>query len=757
LAGLGQARPDGERDELGDAMTADSGETRPQGKPALSNTVSGTMRGSFVQAGAVHGDVYLHSAAEWQVPTPRQNPLPPRVFVDRELNRRELLEVVDGMGTQTGPALVVLHGPAGIGKQALAASVLAVREADFPHGQFHMRARHRHSGEVVAAETMLAHLLSALGVPPQRMPPRRYREQLWRSLTAGRRIALLLEDCCYAEQVSHLLPASPHALVIVTSTIPLPHLTEHGAVHLPVERLSTTSTTELLSALIGQTRAGGETDQVARLAALCGGWPLAVRLLAARITATPHRSLARTASELSQAHRQLAAFDTSGRGEELSLRSALDFTYAELPEEAARAYRLLGLAPGEHISAPLTAALIGRCEETAEEALGVLTDAQLLIRQAGVPGGDARYRFHRYVREHAAAETGPEHPDTKSGPWPTPDHVRALRRVLRWYRQAVSVAAAVLHPTATLPAKETEDQDLALNLPTELADQPSYATCLAWSEQYLADVLSAVRIALERGWSQLEVDLAVALQPLLLIAKHDTEQIQLLTSVVVAANDLGDGHLEFSLRKRLVRALLARGDYALARRHADILDDLADQHANLREQASARKVHGQLALTAGDSIGAVDALTAALNLLRQTGTPRSQALCLTALADAHLAAKGHNTTDIASAAAAAVEADTILTGLSTPDDYNFARNCITLGRIHIRTGKHADAEIRLRQALRTIREREAHYEHARAMRALAELADARGEEATTLRQQAQQLLRRVGRATEDDIGGAAHQ
>src|SRR3954464_4363668 len=73
-------------------------------------------------------------------------------------------------------------------------------------------------GEAVAPEAAIGEFLDALQVPPHRIPDGAAAQAgLYRSLLAGRRMLVLLDNARDADQVAPLLPGAPGCLAVVTS------------------------------------------------------------------------------------------------------------------------------------------------------------------------------------------------------------------------------------------------------------------------------------------------------------------------------------------------------------------------------------------------------------------------------------------------------------------------------------------------------------------------------------------------------------
>ncbi|MFE6505171.1 regulator, partial [Kitasatospora sp. NPDC057738] len=98
------------------------------------NSLAGatTVAGPVVQAGTIHGGLHLHGASA--LPTPRQLPPCPRRLIGREADLAALdLSLAPDAGA--ADVTLVVTGPAGVGKTALAAQWLRGPAGHFPAGQ----------------------------------------------------------------------------------------------------------------------------------------------------------------------------------------------------------------------------------------------------------------------------------------------------------------------------------------------------------------------------------------------------------------------------------------------------------------------------------------------------------------------------------------------------------------------------------------------------------------------------------------------
>ncbi|NEA47188.1 ATP-binding protein, partial [Streptomyces sp. SID10815] len=112
----------------------------------------------------------------------------------------------------------LVTGPAGVGKTAFALHWAYQRRADFPDGRLFADLRGFSDTPAPDAGTVLREFLLALGVPAPRVPETAAaRGALFRSLTEGRRLLVVLDNARSSEQVRPLLPGGDHCATLVTS------------------------------------------------------------------------------------------------------------------------------------------------------------------------------------------------------------------------------------------------------------------------------------------------------------------------------------------------------------------------------------------------------------------------------------------------------------------------------------------------------------------------------------------------------------
>ena len=202
-------------------------------------------------------------------------------------------------------------------------------------------------------------LLDGLEVPAERIPvDLDAQAALYRSLLAGRRMLVVLDNASGAAQVRLLLPGAPGCLVLVTSRNQLAGLAAADGAHLlTLDLLTGAEAYELLGRRLGSARVTDEPDAVAELVRLCARLPLALNIAAARAATRPALPLAALAAELRDERIRLDALDAGDAAADI--RTVFSWSCQQLSEQAARIFRLLGVHPGPDITAPAAASLAG--------------------------------------------------------------------------------------------------------------------------------------------------------------------------------------------------------------------------------------------------------------------------------------------------------------------------------------------------------------------------------------------------------------
>jgi DNA-binding SARP family transcriptional activator len=162
-------------------------------------------------------------------------PAVPGRLVGRTAELAELTGLLDQAAAQT-VVISVIAGPAGAGKTALARHWARQVRDRFPDGQLYLNLRGHGPGPAVAPADALAEFLAALGGrAPAELEERAAR---YRSLLAGRRMLVVLDDAASAEHVRPLLPGAAGCAALVTSRDPLIGLVARdGARRLDLEPL----------------------------------------------------------------------------------------------------------------------------------------------------------------------------------------------------------------------------------------------------------------------------------------------------------------------------------------------------------------------------------------------------------------------------------------------------------------------------------------------------------------------------------------
>lgn len=477
----------------------------------------------------------------------RQLPAGVQHFTGRAAELAALQATLDYLGRpdQRSVVIAAISGTAGVGKTALAVNWAHQVTDRFPDGQLYVNLHGYDSERPVAAGEALAGFLRALGMAGPDVPAEAAeRAAAYRSLLAGRRMLVLLDNAGSVDQVRLLLPGTASAMVVVTSRDALSGLVARdGAWRLDLGLMLAEEAAELLRRLIGS-RAAADPGATAALARQCCQLPLALRVaaeLAAGHAAVP---LADLVTELADRRRRLDLLDAGGDAD-TAVRAVFSWSYQDLSSQAARAFRLSGLHPGADLDPYAAAALFAAEVRQAGDLLETLTRAHLILREQ--PG---RYQMHDLLRAYAA-----ELASVQDG---AEQQQAALTRLLDHYLHTAAAAMDVLRPSERhrrprIPAAGTPGPPMA-----------DASAARAWLDAQRPNLVAAAAHASSHGWPDHAIRLAATLHRYLDTGGHYPEAVAIHGYARSAAHGLDDPGAEASALASLGVIDSRRGRYQQA-------------------------------------------------------------------------------------------------------------------------------------------------------------------------------------------------
>lgn len=620
---------------------------------------------SLIRAEATSSDPVRAAAVSPAMPTaqlviPRQLPAGPAHFTGRAAELTELTELLNyqaaGTAQGTTHVIAVIGGTPGIGKTALAVH-WAHRAADhFTDGQLYVNLRgFDPAGPPMPPATAIRGFLDALGVPPQRIPAAEDDQvRLYRSLLAGRRMLIVLDNARDEQQVRSLIPGSPGCRVAVTSRNNLPGLVAaHGARQLTLDVLTEDESRQLLVRRLQSEGLAADPGVLSEVIERCARLPLALAIAAARATTGRRLSLGELVDELRHSPSQLDALDLADPA--MTVRGVFDWSFRALTPDAARLFRMIAVNPGPDLSVDAAASLIQLRPSKAQLLLRELTRACLLTEP--VPG---RFTCHDLLRAYAAERCATEESEV--------DRRAARQRLLDHYLHSAMAAALWLEPnrrpidvgqpaagavSTTFAADadalswfDAERAVLLAVLTTEDRDFDGYRWKLSWTmfgyfshRGRWAEWYAAQRIvvaATERSGDRLGLGVAMRLlgQAAMSLG-NKAEAREHLERAITVFDGAGDPLLLAATYHDCAHVCDALGS------HADGLDHL--QHAlevfrSIGEQvgvASALNAIGWTSLMLGRPEQALASCMEALELHREKGCSYGEALVLDSIGWAH--------------------------------------------------------------------------------------------------------------------------
>lgn len=388
---------------------------------------------------------------------------------------------------EAGTAQFVLGGMAGVGKTQLARYV-ANRLIEAGHGnelQLSVDLRGFDPDRPPAdPAAVLDGFLRRLGVPGSQVHALDLagRARRFRQLMADRKAIVLLDNAATEDQVLPLLPQSPTCVVLVTSRYQLGGLPDVDCLRLDV--FSPAESLGLLRGVAGEEAIAADQVTAARIAKLVGHLPLALAVVAGRITDSPGWSLTDHLERLTE-HRERFRLEDS-------VEPALALSYEALPPDRRLLLRLLALHPGHEFDSYAAAAVSGQSREQVDRALAELVRASLL--QTAAPG---RFVLHDLVHVFACDRSRDEdRPGIRRD---------ALTRLFDHYRWTAAQAAAGYAPHEGSVRTLVEDPG------TECPPLGNFELAKAWLDAERSNLIAVVRSAAELGRARPVTDISTVI------------------------------------------------------------------------------------------------------------------------------------------------------------------------------------------------------------------------------------------------------
>jgi len=612
------------------------------------------------------------------VPVPAQLPADVADFTGREDQVKHLCDLLASGGVDADPGAVriaLVAGSGGLGKTSLAVHAAhRVRASSFPDGQLYVDLLGATPQPLPPAD-VLARFLRDLGVDGRDIPADDdERAARYRTVLAGRRMLIVLDNARDAAQVRPLLPGTASCAVLVTTRSRMPDLASTRLVDLNV--LDDHEALILFTKMVGDERAAAEPEATAELLLACAGLPLAIRICAARLNSRSGWTIRAMASRLRDEHRRLDEL----RAGDMAVRASFQVSFTSLPSSvqpdgvaAADAFRMLGLWHGPSISRDAAAALFGTPEYLAEDALEILVDAHLLESTAS-----GWYKFHDLLRVYASERAVAD--------LPGPEREAAVARLLGWYMRTADAAGAAVSPRSRY------------NMPLDGADDytpplifAAAQDALAWYDSERANVLAATRQAAAAGRHDIAWRLPV---PLFLVFDSRGAWADCIASHRVAldsARQAGNRQGEAWVLNNLGLALGATRDSE----GITCLERSLELRHEIGDRAGEAQAAGNLADTyirVGRPEEAIELFSRARDLNRDVGNRYGEGVAQTNLGDAllDLGRAGEAVDPLEQARATFAE-------IPYPDGVGYA--CYNLGRCYRSLGRGQQALDCLRQAL----------------------------------------------------------
>ena len=545
---------------------------------------------------------------------PYELPAAPAGFVGRTEELAALDEALpDPADAAAGIPVALISGTAGLGKTALAVH-WGHRVADrFPDGCLYVDLLGYSPVEHRSPADVLAGFLRSLGLDDVDIPNDEHeRAARYRSMLAGQRMLIVLDNALDVDQVRSLLPGSATCFVVITSRADLTGLQVWpGARPIDLRPLTHDDGLGLLRTHVG-TRVDEFTAAAGVLAERCGGLPLALRIVAAQAASRPEQSLDELVAELA-AGQGLDAFDVGEPA--TAVRTVFSWSDRHLPGRAAELFRVLGLLPVRDVDTYAVAAMLGTDVRTAGRRLGLLIRAHLVQRS-----GRGRFRMHDLVREYAWELALDEMPQS--------DQDAVLTRIVDYFVGVGATAMNVLHPSDAPTGTRAVE-------PAEMPSVRTPADALEWLDAEWQNLLATISFTAKQQWPGATARLAAVLQRHLDQGGRHSDSLTIAGHALAASRLSGDRAAESVALHQLGVAQLRLGRHRQAMEYHQRALTICRESGDSMGEAGTLNNLGNLYERLGRYAEAMEQYRHALPLARELGLRQGEATLLTNLGVVH--------------------------------------------------------------------------------------------------------------------------
>jgi tetratricopeptide (TPR) repeat protein len=568
-------------------------------------------------------------------------------FTGRKYEMKLLADLAAG-----GPVSVTaIDGIAGVGKTALAVHAAHQLLPQFPDGQLYADLRGFTSGHQPAKPSeVLETFLRALGMPARDIPSSvEAQSSMLRSLLAGKRTLMLLDNAESESQVSPLLPGTGESLVIVTSRSTLPGLETDNRISLGV--LDATDSIELLSKVIGHDRVATEPLAIEQVRESCGDLPLALRIAGHILTSHRTWPVAKLAQLLTNERDRLDRLTVG----DIGVRAAFEISYKYLRGKEAKVFRLLGLYPSPNFDEAGIANLVAFDSKVVDQALEGLVEA-CLIAEIG-PGHFIMHDLLRLFAYEVCQKT--EKQEVRDA---------AQRRLVKHFIMIAQMVKVGI--SSTLPKIQAHFEG------SVTYDITSTSETLELFESNRVGMLGALRIAEDKGWHDEAWQLFEPMSDVLLRTWRLDDLVDAGLATVSVARRAGD-----STTEKLGLGVLGTA-YSELGRHEDAIECFEEALAELRRSGD-RKGEARTLTNFGNSLSRMECWEDAtryygdaLTIMVEIGDQHGRAQTLSNLASAYA-----NLQDNDKAIKACEEALAVFGKIGDP--YGRAASLLNLGAAYV--------------------------------------------------------------------------